>query len=283
MDCVNQTSGELPRQLQIRPLREGDLQFADQVRASCGWNQTFVDWKRFIEHEPAGCFCAEWDGERAGMVTTTSYGKDLAWIGMMLVHPDFRRRGISTALMNRAIGYLQSREVRCIKLDATPAGEPVYEKIGFKPEWRLQRWEAVLEGGRSQLTDKLSIDAHREFDIEAFGADRDEWLRKLERDSRLVVANDGGYGMARDGMRANYLGPVVTKDEGNGVELCRHLIGQLDGPTFWDIPDANESARTLAEELGFAPTRTLLRMWLGEENVAGAPRRQFAIGEPATG
>jgi len=281
--CVYQTSADEPRQLQIRALCENDLEFADKVRASCGWNQTYIDWRRLIAHEPDGCFCALWDGERAGTVTTTSYGGDLAWIGMMLVDPKFRRRGISTGLMNQAIGSLRAKKIRCIKLDATPEGEPVYQKLGFRPEWRLQRWEAELPDGRTGSAGERQLDGLRDLDVEAFGADRSGWLGKLERDSRIVHVSESGYGMARDGMRANYLGPVVADEERVGVGLCRQLIGQLEGRTFWDIPVLNEPAEALANELGFKPTRTLLRMWLGEENVAGDPRLQFAIGEPATG
>lgn len=281
MKCVHQTSADQPRQLLIRPLVEDDLEFADQVRASCGWNQTFADWRRLIAHEPAGCFCAEWDGVRAGTVTTTSYGKDLAWIGMMLVHPDLRRRGISTALMNEAIGYLRKRNIRCIKLDATPEGEPVYQKIGFKPEWRLRRWEARLDGPKT--TGGLFLDRHRELDIIAFGAGRADWLEKLGADSGNVLVSEHGYGMARDGMRANYLGPVVAGNLDEGLSICRQLIRRLEGLTFWDIPQSNVVAEKLAEELGFIPTRSLLRMWMGEENVAGDPQLQFGIGEPATG
>jgi ribosomal protein S18 acetylase RimI-like enzyme len=40
---------------------------------------------------------------------------------MVLVHPDSRRRGVATALLEHTISYLRDR-VRCIKLDATPDG-----------------------------------------------------------------------------------------------------------------------------------------------------------------
>ncbi|MCB1202766.1 MAG: GNAT family N-acetyltransferase, partial [Verrucomicrobiae bacterium] len=56
----------------------------------------------------------------AGTATTTSYASDLAWIGMVLVHPDFRRQGIGTALLERAIRHLrEERRVTCVRLDAT--------------------------------------------------------------------------------------------------------------------------------------------------------------------
>ncbi len=58
----------------------------------------------------------------------------------MLVHEDFRRRGIATELMNAGLDYLGKHNVGCIKLDATPAGQPVYERLGFDAQWSFRRW-----------------------------------------------------------------------------------------------------------------------------------------------
>lgn len=277
---MDQTS--TPAELQIRKLVATDLPFAQTVRELAGWNQTDKDWLRFIEHEPDGCFLAEWNGQPAGTVTTTAYGTDLAWIGMMLVHPDFRRRGIATELMTKAIDYLKAKEIRCIKLDATPDGEPVYARLGFQAEWRLNRWEkecaltAKVESGGSAIENLASMD------VEAFGTKRLTWLQKLERDSRWVRVREDGFGMVREGMRANYVGPIMAHDPAVGCSIARELIDGLNGRTFWDIPCDNEPCVALANELGFEPVRDLLRMWLGE-NVAGDPRKQFALGDPATG
>src|SRR4026209_418202 len=137
--------------IRLRVLTREDLPFADAVRALAGWNQTIADWERFLAAEPGGCFLAEWDGVPAGTATTIVYGPAVAWIGMVLVHPDHRRRGIGRALLERCIEHLRERGVRCIKLDATPAGKQVYDGLGFKDEWTLTRSEhAAVRGPRDQ-------------------------------------------------------------------------------------------------------------------------------------
>jgi len=73
--------------LRLRLMTRDDLPFADSVRSLEGWNQTLADWERFLTLQPDGCFVAEWNGTRAGTAATTIYGSDLAWIGMVLVHP----------------------------------------------------------------------------------------------------------------------------------------------------------------------------------------------------
>ena len=47
-------------------------------------------------------------------------------------HPDYRRRGIATKVMNKLIDEAKKYEVSCIDLYATEQGKPLYEKLGFK-------------------------------------------------------------------------------------------------------------------------------------------------------
>src|SRR6266581_1863470 len=88
-------------EISLRLLGPTDLAFADSLRELAGWNQTIDDWQTFLVLSPEGCFVAEWNGSPAGTATTVCYGKELAWIGMLLVHPAFRRRGIGRALLAR--------------------------------------------------------------------------------------------------------------------------------------------------------------------------------------
>lgn len=46
--------------------------------------------------------------------------------------PEFRRQGIATALLQAAIDEARRLGVCSLGLSATPAGRPVYEKIGFR-------------------------------------------------------------------------------------------------------------------------------------------------------
>src|SRR5215213_11315770 len=130
------------RAIHIRLLFETDIPAAMQLKETAGWNQTKEDWHRLLELDPNGCFAAVKDGRLVGTTTTTMYGKDLGWIGMVLVDPQQRRQGIATQLMNVALDYLKDK-VRTVKLDATALGKPVYEKFGFQVESVLERWSGI--------------------------------------------------------------------------------------------------------------------------------------------
>ncbi len=310
------------RQPHVRLMNQGDLSFADSLRALAGWNQTLENWQSLLALAPAGCFIAEWNGSPAGTVTTTCYGAELAWIGMMLVHPKVRRHGIGTALMKHCLDYLHQRGIRCVKLDATPLGKPLYENLGFRDEWPLTRWQAKAASSLPQtylqptpamraeeasdnnsaaeitvstnehvrtLTD-ADWNAMVELDTPAFGANRRNLIAALgSAGGRILISETEpgwltGYGMRPKGSGADHLGPVVATSISAATALVNALLADAWSPgVYWDIPDPNIEAIELARTLRFTPQRPLMRMYLGENLRPGNPLLQYAIADPAVG
>ena len=275
---------------EIRQMSFDDIPAALTLCRQAGWNQTSADWRRILAYEPEGCFVAVLDGHVAGTVTSTCYSTDLAWIGMMLVDHSHRRRGIATRLMTACLQFLRSKGIGCIKLDATPLGEPVYRRLGFQREWTFHRWalpsardvsESVnLESSGLKPSVEGNIDS--ELDRIAFGVDRTSWLDRLRQDSEIIVAANG-FGMMRGGHLADYLGPVVATRPTDAEQIIRALIQERKMDVFWDIPGPNHAAEKLAESLGFEPVRDLTRMWLGDQIPECALSIQYALSDPGTG
>lgn len=282
--------------LHVRALRPEDLPFADSLCAIVGWNQTLGDWRRFLEMEPEGCVLAEWNGSPVGTATTLRYASELAWIGMVLVHPEHRRRGIGRALLNHCIAWLKERRLRCIKLDATPAGKQVYDGLGFKNEWTLARWEhtglQIAKPADARLRPWRASDIQfiASLDAAAFGVSREKLAEALAAQSQLALVLEtapgivAGYGFMRPGSQATYLGPIVAAAGVVGLQLVRALLANTAGErVFWDIPDANTAAVDWARQHGFIQQRMLTRMYLGENTAPGNPRQQFALAGPEVG
>ena len=124
----------------VRPMVVSDVGAADDLRRAVGWNQAASHWNLMLALEPRGCFVATTGTRLIGTVTTTTYGDRLAWIGMMVVDPEFRGRGIARRLMGEAIDWIRGKGIATIRLDATPAGRPLYSKLGFVEETSMQRW-----------------------------------------------------------------------------------------------------------------------------------------------
>ncbi len=276
---------------QIDLLTADDIFSAQSLVELAGWNQQPDDWLRLIDREPQGCFKVSAQGNLLGTVTTISYGSELAWIGMMLVHPDARRQGIGKQLMRQAIDFLKSREVQTIGLDATPAGRPLYEQLGFRVSAEWQRWkrESVSSANsvpRSTNVELIAVNGfdarHREFDASAFGVDRWSWLELLAQTS-LAAETELSFGLLRSGRTADYLGPVVAVNPSHAGPLIQHLLTGSHGPCLWDVPPQNPQAESLAKSFGFQPVRTLYRMWLEHPSPTGKSSQVFAISDPATG
>jgi GNAT superfamily N-acetyltransferase len=279
----------------IRCLCPDDLAAADRLRADLGWNQTILDWQRLLALSPEGCFAAERNGRIVGTCTTVSYGDALAWIGMMMVHPADRGQGIGRALLRYGVDHLRQRNVRCIKLDATPMGQPLYARIGFVPEWTLTRWghrgSPLVAGPAPDCTEPLGEKhwtAVLALDARVFGVPRGPLLQSLAAGSRraLVYESNGsilGFGMLRNGAHASYLGPITGRPEVGEVLVRSLLSGHGDQQIFWDVPDLNEPASRLARQVGFSFVRALTRMYLDTNLVPSNPFGQWAIADPATG
>lgn len=283
-------------ELHLRLMTDADIAMADALRQAVGWNQLPRDWERLLAHDPDGCFVAEWNGTAVGTATTTCYGTELAWIGMVLVHPDHRRHGIGKALLLHCLEHLDRKQIACIKLDATPLGKTLYDQLGFVEEWTLARWETATPAEspapapRGDLrtwsdTDESWISS---LDASAFGVPRMRMVHLLAKQSRVALVHPSpeghGYGLLREGARAAYVGPIIADAPAVGLKLANALIDRAPaGPLFWDIPDHNQAAVALAVRRGFRQQRPLIRMFRGTNSFPGRPELCFALADPSIG
>ena len=276
----------------VRRMTHDDVEFGMRLKTEAGWNQTEADWRRFLDMEPEGCFVALLDGAPAGTVTTISYEKRFGWVGMVLVATDFRRRGAGTALLHAGIDYLDARGVETVKLDATPMGKLLYDRIGFAEECRLDRWQGTCRehsfDGVRPVEDR-DADAILALDAEAFGADRSRLIRRLLTDNpgRSDVAWDGevvGYSVTRPGTNAWHVGPAVAATPEAGANLLRAAVDRLKGrDAFVDVLRPNIDAVAALEKLDFVVQRELVRMARGPNRHRGVTDQLFAITAPEKG
>jgi GNAT superfamily N-acetyltransferase len=242
----------------VRLLNAGDVPAALELSAAAGWNQTAGDWARIIALEPRGCFGIDAEGMLAASTTLLTFGEDLAWVGMVLTRREYQRRGYARQLVCAALDEARARRVRCIKLDATDQGRPLYASLGFADEQPVERWRAEWrESGVAATSQSGGIPW--ELDTQAFGADRSRFVEGL---GEPVAARADGYVMSRPGVKARYLGPCVAAS----AVTARELVGAAlsTGAWFWDLLPRNTEAKALAQSLGFEPVRHLIRMRLGE-------------------
>ena len=265
--------------VRLRLMTYKDIPDSMRLKEIAGWNQTVADWQRFLSASPQGCFVAEHEGRAIGTVTTIVFEDRFAWIAQLLVDPEYRGRGIGKRLLERAISHLDSRNLACMKLDATPLGKPLYEKLGFMPEYEIERWmfkrpsrQKTAHNQAVEIEDALRLDRG------IFGADRSALLRSLAKEApeftlasrrnRAIV----GYTFGRHGALADQLGPWTANNEDVAAELLDEFLRRSGRELlFVDCMINNPWALPLVKALSFEFSRPLTRMFRGTNKYPGQP------------
>jgi GNAT superfamily N-acetyltransferase len=250
-----------------------DVPLGIRLKEQAGWNQTEADWHRFLDLEPDGCFVAELDDVPVATTTTCVFG-GIGWIAMVLVDVRVRGRGIGSALMRHALEYLDERAVLTARLDATPMGQTVYERLGFVSDYSLVRYEGVLPAREPPAEvepvrpedmdwicelDRSVTDTHRSKLLTRLVEEGSERFRIVRRDEQCL-----GFLALRPGAVAFQVGPCIASPLAAPLlfaDACYHYRNQR---VYLDIPTGNHLAASLAESLGLTVQRRLMRMHRGQ-------------------
>jgi GNAT superfamily N-acetyltransferase len=282
--------------LNIRPMQPADVSVAMRLSTAEGWNQTEKDWRLFIEDPANVCLLAEADGKVIGTTTAINYANEEAWIGMVLVDKEYRGLGVSKSLLSPIFNKLTS--FQSIKLDATPAGQKVYQKFGFKDEYFIARMvnpslnnPPVIDGDVSaEPIQAKHMDEIIAFDEAVFGVNRrplieflinehpaKSWL--LKRDNRIV-----GFVLGRNGSRYNQIGPLVALTTMDAKLLLAKAMEPLRRQSIVvDVLYEKEELVAWLNELGFVQQRHFIRMYKEENPFPGATGKLHLICGPEFG
>jgi len=270
---------------EVISLNEGDAADGLLLSTNAGWDQTIHDW-RLLLGRSHGVGVRSPAGKLVATGIALPYSANFGWIGMILVDASHRRQGFATRLLSRLTSELIDKGLVPM-LDATPAGKPVYESLGFAAIEGISRWRragstTVLRRHQA-LEDLQKIAA---LDCEAFGADRISLLHSLadRADSAVVVDADcSGYAVCRQGRTGTHIGPIVTRDLSRLPNLITATLKLADGPVIADIPDRATLARDTFRASGFTIERALTRMALGRNQAFGTRGMVAATAGPEFG
>ena len=262
--------------LQPRNLSHADVPQAVALSSLAGWNQTAADCYLLLAIEPQHCWGIEIDGALAATTTLITYERRLAWIGMVLTRPEFRRRGLARRLMEHALQATNDLRIQTIKLDATEQGQPLYESLGFRAEQPIERWSLDKQSPAPNKSEdpiahpsaSLSENLLR-LDAQTFGVNRARVLHALIKVSVTVqtpLQNSDAYLLARQGREKYYLGPSIAQSAKSAKNMIQQALTEFPTASwFWDLFPQNLQAVALAQQLGFTKQRSLLRMVLGPD------------------
>jgi ribosomal protein S18 acetylase RimI-like enzyme len=284
----------------IRALGAGDLAGAQRLSQSAQWNQNENDWSMMLRlGQGWGIDAADATGavRLAASIVVLPYGTRFAWVSMVLVLPEQRRRGHAQLLLRQALAHLAAQG-RAALLDATPAGHAVYVQAGFADTWGFARYRREARAPLPQRppapysraltdTDWPAIDA---LDRVAFGSSRLPLLRSLAQrlpKAARVLEQGGrlrGYVLGRDGREALQIGPLCADKADAARALLHDALQPFCGEALYiDLLDTQHALLPWLQHQGFTFQRPFMRMVHGSDAAPGDPTTIVLAAGPELG
>jgi GNAT superfamily N-acetyltransferase len=270
-------------QLAIVQLGEADAASGVLLSSEAQWNQNEADWRFFLT-KGIVFGVRDRDGRVIASAALLPYSNGDAWISMVLVTANWRRRGFATRLVDACIGAATRLGVTAW-LDATPAGAAVYGPLGFSPTIQLRRLrleraspaKADVQLAPGKLDDFLNLD------IRAMGFDRRDLLRELsERPTSRLLSHGDAMALVRDGRTARHIGPLFAGTPAHALALVRDIAASEKRPLLIDAVASQETFLQGLTNNGWAIERPFQRMRFGRANTKAA-ELPFAVAGPEFG
>lgn len=262
----------------IRTMTADEVGLAIEWAAREGWNPGLHDAQGFHAADPNGFFVGQWRGEPVGSISAVAYNDHFGFIGLYIVRPEFRGRGLGLRIWQHAIAYLGQRN---IGLDGVVEQQANYRKSGFQLAYRNIRFQ-----GSAQTQMPNQVSANRAinvanltdvpfeqlvaYDRQFFPASRTSFLHAwIAQPSAIALAaiSEGrmrGYGVLRPCREGRKIGPLFADSETIAEQLFSALTAHCPGETVaLDVPEINATAIALAERHGLTSVFETARMYTG--------------------
>jgi predicted N-acetyltransferase YhbS len=277
--------------LQIRTMRFEDIPFAIRLTDQEKWGVTRSDLTRILKLNPAGSFIANEGPRRVGLITTTRYGRKLAWIGNVIVDRKHRGKRIGHSLVQKAVEYLQRSKAEHIALYCFNENVTFYRRLGFvsdAPFVRLRRKTKPFPSTplASAAYQRLPLRSVLASDKKAFGADRSKLIRMVLRTRTAWYfgfsngPNASSYLLVKKFKDMFELGPWVCIDPPNGQprEMLSLALARITGKPVEVSCFQHHPAFALLRKNGFRTMSHGYRMFFGKISRIDKREANYALG-----
>ena len=278
--------------LRIKRMQPKDIAFAVRLTDQEEWGITPSALRRLMRLNPRGCFIAYEGITRIGLTTTTVYGKELAWIGNVIVDVDHRGMHMGQSLVEHAVAFLQKSNVKHIALYCFNEREKFYENLGFVKDTqfiRLRRGAARPKHyeNPSQSFEPPTLAKVMAADRKAFGADRSKLIRDVLHEKAGWYIGSGrdtssaSFLMAREYSDDYEFGPWVCTNplhDDPDEMLNRALTVIRPAPVEISCLQNNRGAVHTLKAHEFRKVREGYRMFFEQRSDLGNDVLQFALG-----
>jgi len=118
----------------VRRATEEDIKEVDEIYKVTFFARTKPNYQLFLKNENCLFFVVTINNKIGGFIIALIEG-DVGHILLLAVHPNFRRRGLGTALLKHTLSELKRRGVKKVYLEVGTSNIPamnLYKKLGFR-------------------------------------------------------------------------------------------------------------------------------------------------------
>lgn len=247
------------------------------------WNQNQPDWLFFLTK--AIVFgMRDRDGRLVASAALLPYTDREAWISMVLVTANWRRRGLATRLVDACLASATKLGLTTW-LDATPAGAAVYGPLGFTPTLQLRRLRRAptLPPSPPAALSACDLTGFTLRDSRAMGFDRGDLLSELSgRAGSQLVSKGTATALTRRGRTARHIGPLFADDPESALALAESIILGEDRAVLIDAVASQVDFLDGLTNSGWTIERPFQRMRFGRPT-GEAAEPPFAVAGPEYG
>jgi ribosomal protein S18 acetylase RimI-like enzyme len=267
-------------EITIQKISKQDLKTLIGWASQEGWNPGKFDIDVFWNTDPDGFYGCKINDQLIAGGAIVSYDGAFGFMGLFIVHNQYRRNGIGNKLWHKRKNILVSRlkENASIGMDGILAMQTYYQRGGFEILFRDERYEII--GKEYLLSENVSnieaadLNSILQFDEIHFGCQRarflKQWLMMPESKAIKFIHNEvvAGYAVIRKAEKGYRVGPLFAQNDTVAEELLKSCLSYAgNNAVFLDIPTSNEGALNLVRKYNGNYIFECARMYYGKAPV----------------
>jgi len=219
-------------EIRVERLREAKTGNIVSLSSYIGWDYNREEIDTIFN---AGIVYGVWN-EREELIASAAiilYGEKLASIGMVIVHPDYKGRGIGKIITEACVKSVSAHTP--IMLIATDEGKPLYEKLGFRAVSYVSKYICNSYNANHKCAENEEyMMVYKESDLEG-----------------IIKIDKGAFGTSR-----NEFLKVVAKNNAMAMRIVHDLARGHNGKLRMDVPEGKNDFMKELEIAGFKKVNT---------------------------
>ncbi|MCW1875029.1 GNAT family N-acetyltransferase [Erwinia sp. INIA-01] len=255
-------------------MNETHLDAAFALTQRLKWPHRRADWQQALLLGEG--IVAQENGEVIGTILCWHWGRDYSTLGLVIVDDAQQGRGIGRQLMQMGMDKLAGSNIR---LHATEAGKPLYEKLGFVATGHIEQHQcrelptvsapACAPGQRLRAAAAQDAALLTALDRQTLGQHRPLLIANLldSAERFLVLEENGapaGFACLRRFGHGYAIGPVVARSAQSARALIGELLSGVSGQFVRIDTDRATGLGPWLNELGLVEVDAPVTMYKGD-------------------